>query len=448
VAAATGPTRFGRPLREFLATEAAGGTVLLLAAFAALVWANSPWSAAYESFFATEIVIGVGRWSIEMHLEEWINDAAMTLFFLVVGLEIKRELVHGELRDIKAAAVPLIGAAGGMLVPALIYTAFNAGHPGANGWGVPVATDIAFAVGVLAILGRRAPAGLKLLLLTLAVADDVGGIVVIAVAYATDLQLEYLAVAALALGATVYARKIKLPWLVLPLAVIAWLATRASGIHATIAGVVLAMLTPAHPENPGDVTREWADELDREPTVDELKQLWYLAGSALSPVERIEHRLHPWTSFLIAPLFALANVGVDLGDVSFDAPGATRIALGAGVGLVVGKLLGVTTAMFLAVKTGVGRLPGDVRWPHIVGGGFVAGIGFTVSLFIGGIAFDDQAMRDVATISVLIGSVVAAILASIWLSLVSRTSPGDEEPAALADESVPAPAGDRSLVLE
>jgi NhaA family Na+:H+ antiporter len=433
VGVATGPTRFGRPLREFLATEAAGGTVLLLAAFAALIWANSPWSASYESFFATEIVIGIGSWSIDMHLHEWINDAAMTLFFLVVGLEIKRELVHGELRDIRAAAVPLIGAVGGMLVPALIYAAFNAGHPGASGWGVPVATDIAFAVGVLAILGKRAPAGLKLLLLTLAVADDVGGIVVIAVAYATDLQLQWLAVAALALGLTVVARKMKMPWLVLPLAIAAWLATDASGIHATIAGVVLAMLTPAHPENPADVTREWADELDREPTVDELKQLWYLAGSALSPVERIEHRLHPWTSFLIAPLFALANVGVHFDDVSFDAPGATRIALGAGIGLVIGKLVGVTIAMFLAVKTGVGRLPGDVRWPHIVGGGFVAGIGFTVSLFISGIAFDDPAMRDVATIAVLVGSVLSAVLAAVWLSLVERRRPATVSELDLTD---------------
>jgi NhaA family Na+:H+ antiporter len=414
------PARFGRPLREFLATEAAGGTVLLLAAVAALVWANSPWHEAYRQLFGTDIVVGVGRWSVDMHLHEWINDAAMTLFFLVVGLEIKRELVHGELRDVRAAAVPLIGAAGGMLVPALIYAAVNAGHAGSRGWGVPVATDIAFAVGVLALLGRRAPAGLKLLLLTLAVADDVGGIIVIAVAYAGGVRFQWLGVAALALGATVLARRFKLPWLVVPLAIAAWLATRASGVHATIAGVALAMLTPAHPEQPGDVTREWADELDREPTVDELKQLWYLAASALSPVERIEHRLHPYTSFLIAPLFALANVGVRFSDVSFGGSGATRVAVGAGVGLVVGKLLGVTGAMWLAVRTRVGRLPSDVTWSHVVGGGFVAGIGFTVSLFIGAIAFTDESLREVATVSVLIGSVVAAVLGSVWLTVVDR----------------------------
>jgi NhaA family Na+:H+ antiporter len=418
------PARFGRPLREFLATEAAGGTVLLLAAFVALVWANSPWDAAYHSLFGTAIEVDVGRWSIEMDLAEWINDAAMTLFFLVVGLEIKRELVHGELRDIKQAAVPLIGAAGGMLVPALIFVAINAGHAGSRGWGVPVATDIAFAVGVLALLGRRAPAGLKLLLLTLAVADDVGGIVVIAVAYAGGVDFRYLALAAAALASTVLARRLNAPWLVVPLAVVAWLATRASGVHATIAGVVLAMLTPAHPDKPGVVTKEWADELDREPTVDELKQLWYLAGSALSPVERIEHRLHPYTSFLIAPLFALANVGVRFGDVSFSGSGATRVALGAGIGLVVGKLLGVTGAMFLAVKSGVGRLPSDVRWLHIVGGGFVAGIGFTVSLFIGAIAFEDVALRQVATVSVLCGSVLSAVLGSLWLTVVARDRPG------------------------
>ena len=416
----TAGPRVGRPLREFLATEAAGGTVLLLAALAALVWANSPWHEAYRQLFDTDIVVGVGRWSIDMQLHEWINDAAMTLFFLVVGLEIKRELVHGELRDMRAAAVPLIGAAGGMLVPALIYAAVNAGHAGSRGWGVPVATDIAFAVGVLAILGRRAPGGLKLLLLTLAVADDVGGIVVIAVAYAGGIKFHWLAIAAVSLGATVLARHVNMPWLVLPLAVIAWLTTRASGVHATVAGVALAMLTPAQPDEPGAVTSEWADQLDHDPSPDELKQLWYIAGSALSPLERLEHKLHRYTSFFIAPLFALANVGIRFGDVSFGGSGATRVAIGAGAGLVVGKLIGVTGAIWLAVRTRVGRLPADVTWPHVIGGGLVAGIGFTVSLFIGAIAFTDEALREVATVSVLVGSVVAAILGSLWLTIVDR----------------------------
>ena len=412
--------RFGRPLREFLATEAASGTVLLLAASVALVWANSPWSSAYEQLFGTEVAVGVGRWHLDLHLHEWINDGAMTLFFLVVGLEVKRELVHGELRDLRAAAVPLIGAAGGMLVPALIYAAINAGHPGSSGWGVPVATDIAFAVGVLALLGSRAPAGLKLLLLTLAVADDVGGIIVIAVAYASGLDGRFLVLAALALVATIPARRLNAAWLVVPLAIVAWLATHASGIHATISGVALAMLTPAHPASPGRVTTEWADELDRDPTTDELKQLWYLAQSALSPVERMQHRLHRYTGFLIAPLFALANVGVHLGDVSFDTPGATRVAIGAGVGLVVGKVVGVTLAMLLAVRLGIGRLPSDVTPRHVVGGGFVAGIGFTVALFMAGIAFDDDGLRMVATVAVLIGSVVSAVLATAWLTIASN----------------------------
>ena len=420
---AVATARFGRPLREFLATEAAGGTVLLLAASVALVWANSPWDAAYLELFGTEIAVGVGRWSLELSLHDWINDAAMTLFFLVVGLEIKRELVHGELRELRAAAVPLIGAAGGMLVPALIYLAVNAGHPGSEGWGVPVATDIAFAVGVLAVLGAgRAPPGLRLLLLTLAVADDVGGIIVIAVAYADGVELPHLGLAVAALACTLVARRWGAPWLVLPLSVVAWLATQASGIHATIAGVGLAMLTPASPERPGTVTAEWADELDRDPTTDELKQLWYLAGSALSPVERLEHRLHPYTSFLVAPAFALANVGVRFGEVSFSGDGAVRVALGAGIGLVVGKLLGVTGAMWLAVRSGVGRLPSDVTWRHVVGGGFVAGIGFTVSLFIGAIAFTDDALREVATVSVLAGSVASALLATAWLTVVARRS--------------------------
>ena len=415
-----GPTRFGRPLREFLATEAAGGTALLLAAFAALVWANSPWYEAYHQLFDTDIAVGVGRWVLDMPLHAWINDAAMTLFFLVVGLEIKRELVHGELRELRAAAVPLIGALGGMVVPALIFTGFNAGQPGSRGWGVPVATDIAFAVGVLAMLGRRAPAGLKLLLLTLAVADDVGGIIVIAVAYAGGVDFLYLGLSGAALASTMLARRADAAWLVAPLAIVAWLAMHASGVHATIAGVALAMLTPARPERPGDVTRDWADELDRDPTPAELKQLWYLAQSALSPVERIEHRLHRYTSFLVAPLFALANAGVRFGDITFGGSGATRVALGAGLGLVVGKLVGVTGAVLLAVKSGVGRLPNDVTWMHVVGAGFVAGIGFTVSLFIGAIAFTDDALRDVATIAVLIGSVTSALLGCAWLTFVDR----------------------------
>ena len=410
-----------RRVAEVLRAETTGGLLLIGAAALALVWSNSPWQDAY--FRIRDTVVGPDALHLDLTIGGWAADGLLAVFFFVAGLELKREFVVGDLRDPRRAALPVVAAAGGMLVPALIYLTINAGHVGSRGWGVPVATDIAFAVGVLAVLGaRRAPPGLRLLLLTLAVADDVGGIIVIAVAYADGVHLQYLGLAVAALLSTLAARRWNAPWLVLPLAVVAWLATRASGIHATIAGVGLAMLTPASAERPGVVTAEWADDLDRDPTTDELKQLWYLAGSALSPVERIEHRLHPYTSFLIAPAFALANVGVRFGDVSFSGNGAVRVALGAGIGLVLGKLLGVTGAMWLAVRTGIGRLPSDVTWRHVVGGGFVAGIGFTVSLFIGAIAFTDEALREVATVSVLAGSVIAAAIGSVWLTVVARRS--------------------------
>jgi NhaA family Na+:H+ antiporter len=371
--------RLPQAVRRFLAAEATGGIVLLGAAVVALVWANSPWSSSYESLWSTEV-------------RHWVNDGLMAVFFFVVGLEIKRELVVGELRSPRAAALPVIAAVGGMAVPALLYLAVNAGDPGADGWGIPMATDIAFAVGVVALLGSRVPAPLKLFLLALAIVDDIGAIVLIAVFYSDGIDGVAFAVAGAAALAVVALWRLRAPWITLvAAAVVLWGATYESGVHATIAGVVLGLLTPARP-------------------------------SGASPAERLEHRLHPVASFGIVPLFALANAGVRIEAAVLDAPGAGAVALGVALGLVVGKPVGVAGATWLALRTGLGRLPGGVTLPQVLGVGAVAGIGFTVSLFITGLAFPPgRADLDAAAkIGVLAASVLAAMAGSVLLGTSGR----------------------------
>jgi NhaA family Na+:H+ antiporter len=371
-------------MREFLDTEAAGGIVLLAATFVALLWANSPWQDSYGRLWHTELTFSLGRWKISEDLGHWVNDALMTLFFFVVGLEIKRELVTGELRDRRRVALPAIAAIGGMVVPALLYLAFNAGSAGEDGWGIPMATDIAFAIGVLAVLGSRVPAGLKLFILTLAIVDDVGAIVVIAVFYSRGIAAGWLAVAVTLVLAIAVLRRVRIFWV--PAYVLlgagVWLATFNSGVHATIAGVVLGLLTPMSP-----------------------------------PVaERLEHALHPWTSFVVVPIFALANAGVTFRSGTFDAPGASLVAIGIVVGLVAGKTVGITAAAWLAVRAGAARLPDGVRWAQLVGVAAVAGIGFTVSLFVAGLAFGDGSpIEDAAKLGILGASALAAALGALLL---------------------------------
>ncbi|MGH9155372.1 MAG: Na+/H+ antiporter NhaA [Acidimicrobiales bacterium] len=388
-AAAPPERRIPQVVRQFFETEASGGLVLLAAALVALVWANSPWRPSYTALWRTDLAIGLGRFALAADLKHWVNDGLMTLFFFVVGLEIKRELVNGDLRDRRAAALPVIAAAGGMAVPAALFLLFTVGHGGAEGWAIPMATDIAFAIGVVVLLGPRVPASLKLFLLTLAIVDDIGAIVVIAVFYATDVQPLFLAVAVMLLAGMVALRRAGVAWLApyVALGIGVWMATRASGVHATIAGVVLGLLAPTRPLG-----------------------------------ERLEQQLHPWTSFLVVPLFALANAGVAISVDSLDAPGTFDVAAGVMLGLVVGKIVGITGASWLAVRSGLGRLPEGSTWLMLGGVAAIAGIGFTVSLFVAELAYDSGPLRDAAKIGVLGASLVAAILGALILRRACRRS--------------------------
>jgi NhaA family Na+:H+ antiporter len=346
----------------------------------------------------------------------------MVVFFFVVGLEIKRELVDGKLRDPRTAAMPAIAALGGMVVPAALYLLVNAGGSGSKGWGIPMATDIAFAVGIVALLGSRVPSSLKLFLLTLAIVDDIGAIIVIGIFYSSGLQPQFLGLAA-ALVIAIYvinrAGIVALaPYVVLGAAL--WLAMYASGVHATISGVILGLLTPARRFLPASLAREWAADLRDEPTVHELEAMRRLARHAVSPAERIGHVLHPWSSFLIVPIFALANAGVPIRADAFDAPGAVAVTGGVMLGLVLGKTLGIAGAAWFAARLGLARLPEGANWPMMFAISAVAGIGFTVSLFVAELAFDAGPLQDSAKLGVLAASAVAAIIGAIALSRACR----------------------------
>ena len=410
--------------RRFLATEAAGGVVLVVAAIAALVWANSPWRDTYETLWHTHVDLRVGAFGFVGDLHHAVNDGLMAIFFLVVGLEIKRELVTGDLRDPRVAALPAFAALGGMIVPAGIYLAFNAGGPGADGWGIPMATDIAFAVGVLALLGSRVSPALKLFLLSLAIVDDVGAIVVIAVFYTADLDLVAMAIAGAAVAVAIALRASRVHWMpaYVALGVVCWLATLESGVHATIAGVVFGLLAPARPIAPAELAREWSLDLSDEPTADELRTLAAIANESVSPAERVEHLLHPLTSFVIVPVFALANAGVELRSDAFDAPGATKVAVGVALGLVVGKFVGILGATWIAVRLRLATMPTSATWPAIAGVAATAGIGFTVSLFVADLAFDAPTLVDAAKVAILTASVTAATLGAGVLLRVGRAA--------------------------
>jgi NhaA family Na+:H+ antiporter len=395
----TSPLRLVTPLAAFLKAETTGALVLLLATASGLLWANSALADVYEAVWRTELAmeLGEGR-RVTVDLRHVVNDGLMTLFFLVVGLEIKRELAVGELADRRKAALPIVAALGGMVVPAAIYAVLNAGGDGARGWGIPIATDIALALGVLALFGRGLPAALRIFLLSLAIADDIGSILGIAIFYTEAIQVTGLAAAAALLGLLALLWRVRESWTDVPIALsmaATWVAVLFSGVHPTIAGVALGLITPTN------------------------------ARHGPPPAERLERSLHPWTSYVVIPVFALANAGIRIDPEVVAASAASAVTLGIVLGLVAGKILGVSAAAYLGVRTGIASLPTGVRWSHVVAVAAVAGIGYTVSLFITDLSFGGTAAAVEAKIGVLLGSAVAAAIGAVLLRVsAGRSSVG------------------------
>jgi NhaA family Na+:H+ antiporter len=377
---------------RFLSVEALSGLVLLLAAAIALAWANSPFAPAYQALWHLPLSLGLARFLPQHDLHFWVNDGLMTVFFLVVGLEIRREMHSGALANPKVALLPIVGAAGGVIVPALLYVALNTDPVTRHGWAIPTATDIAFAVGVLALVGRGIPSSLRMLLLTLAIIDDIAAILVIALVYSSGIQWAGFAVVAVGLALVFL-----LQWLsvrsiaafILP-AAIAWYGMLQTGMHPTLSGVILGLLTP--------VRAAYG------------RKAWQRGAGDPAPIERVEGLLHPWVAFGIMPLFALANAGVSLGGFDLAQGSTLTVGLGIVLGLVVGKPLGIALASYLAVRLKVCALPSDIRWRHIGLLGVLGGIGFTVAIFVANLAFADEHLLAVAKFAVLVASGATALL--------------------------------------
>jgi NhaA family Na+:H+ antiporter len=432
------PHRALRAAQAFMETEAAGGIVLLAATVVALAWVNSPWGDAYSDLWKTVIGVDLGFASITEDLRQWVNDGLMTLFFFVVGLEIKRELVHGELSDHRKAALPALAAAGGMIGPALIYTAFNAGSGDGHGWGIPMATDIAFAIGTLSLLGSRAPFGAKIFLLALAIADDIGSIAIIAIFYSGSLSLGALGIALALFAGIVLMNRLGLRNVnvYVVLGVAAWVAMVESGVTPTILGVALGLLTPARSYYDSKSYVATARGLlgryeeafaanEKDAQEDLLGQVEDLTQGSEAVLERLERFLHPWVSFLVLPVFALANAGVGLsGGVIGDAFGSP-VTQGILAGRVLGKLAGILAFTYLGVRLGLGRLPEGVAWRHVFGVGLVASVGFTVSLFVTDLAFADLARVSDAKIGLFAASLLAGVLGVLFFWIAGRKVEGE-----------------------
>jgi Na+:H+ antiporter, NhaA family len=442
------PRTVVQPLQRVLRHEAAGGAVMLAAAAVAIGWANSPWSRAYFDLWHTPLRVELGNVLHLDHLslQAWVNDALMTVFFLLVGVEIKREAVHGELRDPRAVVLPVVAALGGMIVPAAIYAGLNAGTTGIDGWAIPMATDIAFAVGVVTLAGERVSTAAKMFLLTLAVADDIGAIAVIAIFYTGDLSWGWLAIAASGLAVVLVLRRSDVQSLApyLSIGAVIWFALLESGVHATLAGVALGLLTPAWPLRSPRLFPEHARQ-----TLNRIEAAYYdrvltqrefaeneqriadiarLAAYSTSPLERLERALSPWVAYAVVPTFALANAGVSLSGDSIAGLATNRVTLGIVLGLVLGKAVGIFGATFVAVRARLGRLPSGTSWPQVAGLACAGGIGFTVALFVTNLSFESRALADAAKTGILVASAVAGLLGYAILRLANTAVSTREAP--------------------
>jgi NhaA family Na+:H+ antiporter len=426
--------RLLHPFQEFMQKEASGGILLLIFTAIALIWANSGYADSYKNLWQTEMTVGAGNLILTKPLLLWINDGLMAVFFFVVGLEIKREVLVGELVSLKKASLPIMAAVGGMLVPALIYLGFNRSGPGASGWGIPMATDIAFALGVLALLGKRIPLGLKVFLTALAIVDDIGAVLIIALFYTASISW-----LSLAFGVGIFIilmifnrMGVRHPLFYVVLGIGLWLAFLKSGIHATVAGVLLAMTIPcgARIEKKEFISKSRAILYDFERKASgqgciqegqqaALQALETGVQEVEAPLQRIEHTLHPWVAFFIMPLFAFANAGVTLGS-DFVSLLTSPISIGIAVGLILGKQLGIMAFVWVGVKSKLAALPAGVNWRQIYGTSCLAGIGFTMSLFVAGLAFGNSQALSTAKIGILAASLLSGIIG--WLILGSYRS--------------------------
>ncbi|SDL07628.1 sodium/proton antiporter, NhaA family [Glycomyces sambucus] len=418
----------GRPAAEFLKIEPAAGLVLVACAVLAMAWANSPWSATYDAVWGLDITVSLGDFTLHHTLKDWINDGLMAVFFFVVGMEIKSEIVSGELSDPRSAVPPIAAAVGGMAVPALLYTALNAGTPGAHGWGIPMATDIAFALGVLALFGSRIPAAAKVFLLTLAIVDDLGAIAVIAVFYTDRISMPWLATAAALIALAVLMRLLNV-WstpIYLVIGVLLWVAMLESGVHATIAGVAMGLIIAAKPLLDPAVAHAEAQELAKDGlTVAETERLVRLTRDAQPPADRLQYQNHRFSSFVVLPLFALANAGIPLSADLLGAAAGSTVTLGIVLGLVAGKTAGITLTTWIVVRTGLGRMPRGTSWPLLTAIAAIAGIGFTVALFITELAFrgGDPSLTYEGKTGVLAASLLAAVIGGVAVHLTAPRTP-------------------------
>jgi NhaA family Na+:H+ antiporter len=437
-----------RPFQRFAATESSGGIVLLICTIVALAWANSPWAESYHRLWEIPLTVGAGSRQLTLSLHHWINDGLMAVFFFLVGLEIKREMLVGELASVRHAALPIAGAIGGMLLPAGIYAAFNATGPGAPGWGIPMATDIAFAIGVLALLGPRVPLPLKVFLVALAIVDDIGAVLVIAFFYTSTISWGALGTAAavLAVLSACNASGVRRPAVYSVLGLVLWAALLASGVHATIAGVLLAMTVPSSMRiNEDEFLRRGRailDDFERASSpattvltnADQqhaIHELEVAGEQAQAPLLRIEQKLHGAVAFGIMPLFALANAGVHFGADLFAAL-SLPVTLGIVLGLVIGKPLGITLVAWLATRMGVAALPTSGSWRALHGVSWLGGIGFTMSLFIAGLAFPSSPeLLDSAKVGILTASILAGLTGWVVLRRPARA------PATAAESDLP-----------
>ncbi|MFZ7125155.1 MAG: Na+/H+ antiporter NhaA [Desulfobacterales bacterium] len=436
---ATGEKQQFKPYQWFFNKEVLGSALLLAASVSAVIIANSRFAENYHHWLHVDISIFFGQLRISHSLLHWINDGLMTLFFFTVGLEIKREVLVGELASPKLAMLPVIAAVGGMLFPGLIYFAFNAGEPGIAGWGIPVATDIAFSLGAIAIFGRKLPVGLRIFLTAFAIADDLGAVLIIALFYTKNIATHYLIASGVCVVILLVANMLWVRWLTfyIVMGIATWICVMGSGVHATVAGVVVAMLVPArgkyntilfikkvqgiieNMKTNRRVDGYWFSIFINPRHLDAIHSVEIACHDVETPLQRLEHGLHPWVVFMILPVFAFFNAGLSLGDMSVSSAAVHPVTLGCALGLLIGKPVGIALASWASVRSGIAAMPENVRWPHIIGAGMLGGIGFTMSLFISGLSFVEPQFLNYSKLGVLAGSILSALAGMSFLAVVA-----------------------------